>query len=308
MKKLLVIFLLVTSTCFAHAEVTPNRCGSLFAKKASFFSRHKAQIIKLSYQIPLTAALSMMIWKEVDQRIFFPAARATIAAKSIEHTNSNKTYYDDLIQHDFRYRNIKKLTLDNDAKKLDERLGNIDVQKRILAYEIQKDYANYYISIRDQSPLRLTLEENIATHLPTPLFKHLTIFLEKGVFAFEGTHVAKEHQKPLTEEQAKFLFDETHRMYLKYFAIDAYLNNYSKETKVFDSPYAKDLLKLESQGKITEKEVIYYLQEDIYHTYFLNILSGLHIHNLKMKDGKYTDNYVTIDDLRAERLTGLNER
>lgn len=314
MKKLILIVLLtlIPATTLTAGVFTLNRCASLFTEKNSFFSKNKSRILKLSYQIPLSAALSIMIWKEVDQRFFWPAAEANIATNSIEHTQANKVYYDNLISNDFRYRNIKTLELDPSAEKLDPQLKNLDVQKRVLAHATLQNYVKYYESIKEKNPLELTVEENITQYLGSPLFQHLNIFFEKGAFPLEGTYIAKEHQGTLTEAQSKYLFDETHRLYLKYFAIDAYQNNlkssFKSKSKIFNSAYAQELLKLETNKKITKKEMLYYLQEDAYNEYFMNIFTALNIHNLKIKNGSYTNDYVTLADLRNERLNNLQQR
>src|SRR5690606_32667549 len=132
-----------------------------FAENESFFMRNRSRILKLSYQIPLSAALSIMIWKEVDQRLFWPAAEASIAQHAIEHTQAHKSYYDNLIANDFRYRNIKSLDLDRSAQKLDPHLKDLDIQKRVLAHAMLQSHVKYYESIKEKNPLSLTVEQNI---------------------------------------------------------------------------------------------------------------------------------------------------
>lgn len=91
----------------------------------------------------------------------------------------------------------------------------------------------------------------------------------------------------------------THKLYAQYALIDLAFAQHNREVlnkseiiqNILKEPYTKQLLELERQNKIDRTQLVYFLQEDAYHSYYFSIFEILDIKEV-----------TTLNDLRRERI------
>lgn len=310
--KILLCLSLVTVASTSYSA--DKSCSSLFESK-------KSRYIKLAVAIPLSIAVSSFIWKTVDENYFWPKAEANVTSQIISKTETQKNYLDDLIENDFRFRRIKEADLDMDVIKMDSRLNSLQTQKRMAAFIHARNYTTYYVQIyKIKAPLHLTLEQNREQFGAHPLFQHLNFFFDNGVQKYEGTRVEDKYLGPLSDAQQNRLFSLTHELYLQYALIDlaykkqdpsAATNSDLIKTLSAD-PYTQKLQSFKDSGKISPDKFVYYLQEDAYNNYYIEMFNVMHIVNLKSTGQinapkSYTADAITLNDLRESRIKTITE-
>lgn len=309
----LLSFFLVTYFVIPQYSLASPACENFFQDKKAFFTpERKKKYLKIAITVPLAAVVSSFAWKKIDEDYFWPKAESKITSQILVESERNSALYDNLIQNDFRFRKIKLITLDPEVLKEDPRL-TLEKQKRMLAYNLQQSYSNYYLKYRKVKPGQLTLKENLELFGEDPLFKHLNFFFENGIKQYEGTIVDPKYQGPLSDAQKNKLFQLTHELYTKYILIDLAFNKNNQQVlsesniakSILNDPYTQELLQLQQENKITNPELIYLLQEDAYNRYYMAIFETLNIVNLKSENGKYTNEPITLESLRAERLSSI---
>ena len=254
-------------------------------------------------KIPLIILLSVTAWKNFDEHIFLPEVEARMTEQIANHIEKNSPYYDKLIETDYRFKDIKQ----SKSSIADSRLQAFGLKR---AYE---DYFRTYMGA--PLPKDLTLQDNIEMFGSNPLFSHLNFFFENGIKQYEGTYVPSQHQGPLSDEQKKKLFDLTHLLYAKYLVIDLMFENDTDSANliernllardVFENEHSQKLISLHKENKISKEELIYYMQEDAHHVYYMTLFETLHIVNLKSEKNLYTKDPLTLSDLRNSRLSNL---
>lgn len=293
----------------------------------------KRKELGILVKLPLIVALSTVIWKNVDQHIFWPTAEKLATVQILEHTNRNANFYDQLIKSDFRYEGIKEqlqqdlaqsTTSPMPTRSIDQMNKNElnryietqpHVKARILAYGKAKLFENYYAEYAEiKNPEQMTATEQQIRFGHNPLFQHLNVFIERGVWQADGAYVAPEHRGPVSEGQIIQMFNLTHLLYFKYQVIDMIftdqiqLNTTSQTQKqmaqdIVQDPYTQELLKLFRADKITSQQLVYFLQEDAYFSYNLSLFNVLNI----VEFNPLTQAPLTLNDLRQDRLNSLRQ-
>lgn len=294
----LLLALSLVAPQFSYAK----SCEGLFETKKVFFTpERKKKYLRLAITIPLSTAIGIIAWQKIDEHFFWPKVESQMTLQALEVTENHRKMYDDLIAYDFRFKKINSTPVDAEAVKINPKLSSPDVQKRVLAFNLQQSYLNYYQKYHEiKHPSQLTLEQNTEKFGEHPLFKHLNFFFANGVQKYPGATVDDKNIGALTDKQKNTLFMLTHELYAKYALIDLAFNQRnqrvlenSEEIKsILSDPYTQKLLELEKDQKINRTELVYFLQEDAYHAYYFLIFESLHIHE-----------QTQLSDLRAERLS-----
>jgi len=289
--KLLFIFLFVSFAIpnFTHAK----SCQSLFENKKVFFTpERKKKYLRLALIVTSSVSLVILAWQKIEEEIFWPKMESKVALQSLDVTERNQKTYNDLLAYDFRFKDINSAKFDLEASKIDPKLSSLESQKRIRVYNLQQGYLNYYQKYQYiPHPSQLTLEQNVEKFGADPLFSHLNYFLEGG-----------NQGKAPSDQQKNQLFMLTHKLYTQYALIDLafaqrnheVLNKSEEIRTILKEPYTKQLLELEKQNKINRTQLVYFLQEDAYHSYYFSIFETLDIKEV-----------ITLNDLREDRTSSL---
>lgn len=315
-QKVLTHIFLALSLLLSPPSFAGTTCQNLFAHKSfAQLTSHKSRYLGLAIKIPLAIAISGIVWQQIDQKFLMPKQESAVAAETINISEKNAAYFNQLIDQDFRFLSIKESTFDPGAVALDPRLKSISIQKRLKAYNLQKSYMDYYLEYsKIKNSKDLSLEDEESEFGSNPLFAHLNFFFENGVTQYPGAYVALQNQGPINDIKKKKLFELTHEMYNEYLAAEVLI--YAKDQKnfiqqsplaksIYNDPYTQKLLVLYKEKIMSKDQLLYFIQEDIQDAYYFSLFDTLKITNFKSKDGKYTNEPLTLNDLRDSRIAIL---
>lgn len=277
-------------------------------------------------KLPIWVMMSVATWNVIDQKIFWPAAEKEASERILEITNTQSAYFDKLIDTDFKFRQIKQQRdetlplakpLEYNGKNLESYIETPVVRSRFLAYGLKQEYSKYFETYREQTQRNgvLSLKQNQEVFGTNPLFAHLDFFFGPEAKHAPGSYVAPQHRGPITDKQKEKLYNLTHLLYAKYITLEIMLNTKTDiqtlikksalARDIYNDPYTQELYKLRNQGRITQEELKYFLEEDAYFKYYMSIFETLHITNFKEVNGNYTNEPLTLNDLRTSRLESL---
>lgn len=251
-------------------------------------------------RFPIAIALSLASWSHID---------AYYAEKVSQQIDQNiSTYsetYKQLIDNDFRYRQIKA---DLDKHLISERQALVRAYWENTAYE---EYFNYLES-NGNSVMNLKAEEKLLGHFA---FNHLQSVFKDGVTEKEGFLVSKERIGPISEAQKIELFKLNHALNLRYQLIADSVKNTEAYSRIqsdpeiqrlmglsLSTPFSKELFNLRQLNKISDQELIKFLQEDAYWQTRIAEWSVIGVSKLKKKNGFYEDAVLKIEDIQIEIL------
>ena len=289
----------------------------------------KKKELGLLTKLPLVVLFSTMVWKNIDQHYFWPAAEKQATVQVLEHTTRNANYYDQIIRSDFRFEEIKikkeealrqnpESTLPTDFKNLEKDQlnaiieSNPTVKARVLAYGKLQIFESYYRQFDQiENPRLLTATDQQILFGQHPLFQHLNVFLKKE-FGQPGASLASQNSRPLSEAQINQMYHLTHLLYFKYKVLDLIFTDQINSDSTTQSQrqmaqdivrdsYTQELLKIHRSGAITSQQLVYFLQEDAYFAYNLSLFNVLNIVELN----PVTNAPFTLNDLRQDRLNSL---
>lgn len=298
----------------------------VFDKPTHFVSQKttgKKKELGILVKLPLLIMMSTAAWNAFDQKVFWPTAEREAAQQILRTTEQQASYLDKLIDTDFKFKQIKEqrnhdlksvVPMVYNGKNLEQYIETPAVRARFLALGLRQEYQQYFEVYKEHTKESgiLSLEQNEALFAGSKLFSHLDFFFE-GVKPVKGSYVAPQHLGPLSDQQKQKLYNLTHLLYAKYVTIDVLLNTNAQALTqksllardIYNDPYTKELYQLHRQNRITKEQLKYYMEEDAYHTYYMSIFETLHIVNFKYENGKYTQEALTLNDLRQSRLESL---
>lgn len=257
-------------------------------------------------RFPIAIALSLISWSHIDT---YYAGK--VSQQIEQNISTYSETYKQLINNDFRYRQIK---LELDKHLITEKQALVRAYWENTAYQ---EYFNYVESKGDAIPT-LKAEEKLLNHFA---FVHLQSVFKDGVIEKEGFLVPQERIGPISEAQKAELFKVNHALNLRYQLIadsvkntDAYrqIQNDPEIQKLmelsFSTPFSRELLNLKSLGKISDQDLIKFLQEDAYWQTRIAEWSIIGVSKLKKTNGTYQNTILKIEDIQTEILQEIYNR
>lgn len=226
-----------------------------------------------------------------------------VKEKFDENLKQEAAMYDLLIESDYRFDSIRDALAANRISREAAR------QEAYLLYLAYSEYFKYMQEQVDRDGPQVSKEKLLNHHL----FVHLREVIQNGVPETEGyVRVRPGPAKP-TPEQAEDLFRVNHLLYLKYAIIPELLKGSellremranpaiaSVIKSIEEDPFAKFLIVQRREGRITEAELQRYLGEDAHWQAELQQLDVIGLAKLKIVDGHYSREPLTISDIRGE--------
>jgi hypothetical protein len=258
-------------------------------------------------RLPVALAISMVTWSHIDA-YYEHKLENNIHQNVMSHSKE----YSHLITSDYRYRQIKQAL---DSKEISEQVA---LQR---AFWLEMAFSEYFKNRESMgvshSP-ELDAEMKLLNH---HVFLHLKKVFTDGVTPMKGFVVPESAVGHLSADQKIQLFELTHSLNLKYQMIVEFANDTPLYKKVSGDPeikkilstsvntdFYKKLLELRSAGKISSDQLIYSLQEDAYWQNRFLEWTTLGVTKLKKVNEIYSDQPLTIEDIRLEIVTDLENK
>lgn len=219
--------------------------------------------------------------------------------------------YDSLIQNDYRFKDIKIYLQDGKLTPL---------QSREAAQQLLATYNNFFEYMqngyaKDSPQERL---DKLSNH---PLFSNLSEVLNKGI-PEDAPGFRREANAPahVTPEIAEELLGTNFLLFEKYQIMPELVKNSTSFQNMIKAPGRKDLINsisaapytktlqgLHRENKISQEQLIYRLQEDAFWQNKFQLWQAVGLVRLKKINGQYTDEPLTLDDIRRESLEEINQ-
>lgn len=266
---------------------------------AKIFGKPKA--IRKWLTLSASVASMFLIGAPLVERTTHAAYEHRIEQEAASHADR----YDRLIDHDFRYREVKAR----------EKSGLVDrAGARREAYLIDLAYEKYfeYLSSETAKEAPEKALERLENHY---LFLQFKTLFENGLAPMEGYDIPASRLGRLSLEQKLEIVKTAHRLYFEYEFVWEWFANGNRSLdpellafgkRIEDEPFVQELQALVAEGKLKPEELVFRIQEDAHWRAKFEHWRVLGIKRLQQDEqGNWMASPLTLDQIRSETLEEL---